>query len=72
MSRIDFSHIEFLNRIRALIEREQMISRGDSVLIGLSGGADSVALLRVLLAICNLQKCYAGKTVSLVYASRKM
>lgn len=51
MSRIDFSHIEFLNRIRALIEREQMISRGDSVLIGLSGGADSVALLRVLLEL---------------------
>ncbi len=45
------SQTEFLNRIRDFIQREQMLSNGDSVLIGLSGGADSVALLRVLLAL---------------------
>lgn len=51
MSRIDFSHDSFLNRVRALIERENMINHGDRVLVGLSGGADSVALLRVLLEL---------------------
>ena len=42
---------DFLNRVRGLIEREQMLCRGDTVLVGLSGGADSVALLRVLLEL---------------------
>ncbi|MBR5240099.1 MAG: tRNA lysidine(34) synthetase TilS [Clostridia bacterium] len=51
MSRTDFSHTDFLNRVRVLIQRENMISSGDSVLIGLSGGADSVALFRVLLEL---------------------
>jgi len=51
MSRIDFSHDVFLNHVRALIEREDMINHGESVLVGLSGGADSVALLRVLLEL---------------------
>ena len=45
------SRTEFVNRVRALLEKEQMLSPGDSVLIGLSGGADSVALLRVLLQL---------------------
>ncbi len=51
MIRKNVSQTEFVNRIRAFIKKEQMLSHGDSVLIGLSGGADSVALLRVLLAL---------------------
>ena len=35
-------------KVMSLIEQEHLISKGDSVLVALSGGADSVALLRVL------------------------
>ncbi len=45
------SRTDFVNRVRAFLKKEQMLSCGDSVLIGLSGGADSVALLRVLLEL---------------------
>lgn len=65
MSHTDFSHMEFLNRVRALIQKEQMLSRGDSVLVGLSGGADSVALFRVLL---ELREEY-GITVSCAHVN---
>lgn len=51
MIRKNGSQTEFLNRIRAFIRKEQMLKNGDSVLVGLSGGADSVALFRVLLAL---------------------
>ncbi len=51
MSHIRFSYTEFLSRIRAMIQKEHLLSKGDSVLVGLSGGADSVALLRVLLEL---------------------
>ncbi len=51
MSRIDFSHRTFFAKIRAMIEKENMLSYGDSVLIGLSGGADSVALFRIFLEL---------------------
>jgi tRNA(Ile)-lysidine synthase len=47
-----------LKAVVKTIERYQMFSRNDSVVVGLSGGADSVALLMVLL---ELQKKYALK-----------
>jgi len=45
-------------RTRDWIRRQKLIEDGDAILIALSGGADSVCLLRVLLALrekCNLR-----------------
>ncbi len=42
-------------KVRKTIEKHSMLSRGDRVVIGLSGGADSVALLCVL---CSLRELY--------------
>lgn len=47
-------------RIAQYIEREQLFNLNDRVLVALSGGADSVALLRVLLALgytCGAAHC---------------
>lgn len=38
-------------KVNAYVEKYQMIEKGDSILIGLSGGADSVCLLRYLLSV---------------------
>ncbi len=42
-----------LEKIRATIDKYRMLRRGDSVLIGVSGGPDSVALLAALVALRN-------------------
>ncbi|MCL2841651.1 MAG: tRNA lysidine(34) synthetase TilS [Defluviitaleaceae bacterium] len=38
-------------RVRTTIKQHQMFTAGDNVIVGLSGGADSVALLHVLLVL---------------------
>ncbi len=40
-----------LNRIKKFIEENELLTKGDRVVLGLSGGADSVCLLKVLLAL---------------------
>ncbi len=45
----------FLENIKKTIQNYNMIEKGDKIVIGVSGGADSIALLAVL---CALQKEY--------------
>ncbi len=42
---------EFINRIKAYCRQNELFARGDRVLLGLSGGADSVCLFLVLQAL---------------------
>ena len=46
---------EFLQRTAAEIQRRQLLSRGQKILVAVSGGADSMALLHALhsLAVKN-------------------
>jgi len=43
----------FENKIRAFCRQKELFARGDRVLLGLSGGADSVCLFRVLLILAK-------------------
>jgi tRNA(Ile)-lysidine synthase len=43
--------VTILQKIKRTISEHKLISRGDSILIALSGGPDSVALLRVLIQL---------------------
>ena len=53
------------NRVRQYISDNQLLQSGASVIVGLSGGADSTGLLKVLLALgypctavhCNFHLC---------------
>lgn len=45
--------MRFIERVSGTIEEYGMIERGDTVLVGLSGGPDSVALLYLLLELCS-------------------
>ena len=42
---------EFLKKISETIERNNMLDSGDRVLVALSGGADSVCLLKSLISL---------------------
>jgi tRNA(Ile)-lysidine synthase len=48
--------MELIQKITQYIEKENLIGYGERIVLGVSGGADSVCLLRVL---CQLQKEYA-------------
>ena len=50
----------FIRRVSQYIEEKHLLQPGDKVLVALSGGADSVALLRVLLRlgyVCEAAHC---------------
>lgn len=49
----------FRSKVLATVQRERLIPQGASVVVGLSGGADSVALLHVLL--CLREELALGK-----------
>jgi len=38
-------------KVQKILEQQNMIAPGDKVLVGLSGGADSVCLLHVMLRL---------------------
>ncbi|MBU4343668.1 MAG: tRNA lysidine(34) synthetase TilS [Candidatus Omnitrophica bacterium] len=46
----------FIDKVKSTIKKYKMLQKGDRVLVGLSGGADSVTLLQALL---NFKKEYA-------------
>jgi tRNA(Ile)-lysidine synthase len=43
--------MELLKRVRGIIDRHRMLSGGDAVVVGVSGGPDSLCLLHVLLCL---------------------
>ena len=47
-------------KVKNYIKEEDLIRRGDRILLGLSGGADSVCLFYLLLALREV--CTAGGT----------
>lgn len=51
MTRIDESQNVVVRKARHLIQKENLLQTGDSVVVGLSGGADSVALLLLMLEL---------------------
>ncbi len=47
----NFTEHSFVQKLRRFVKEEQLLSQGDTVCCGLSGGADSVALLFGLIAL---------------------
>jgi tRNA(Ile)-lysidine synthase len=48
-----------INRVRATIREEALIQSGEKILVGISGGSDSVALLHILTAIVSPERLHA-------------
>ena len=50
-----------LEKIRRYVEKWHMLEKGDKVIVGVSGGADSICLLFVLIQLqkeyCDKRKC---------------
>jgi len=47
-------------KVRALIIKEKLISKGDNVLVGVSGGIDSTVLLHILVSVHKRLACTIG------------
>lgn len=66
---------DFYSRVKETIDKYKMVNKGQTVLVGLSGGADSVALLEVLhhfsleyqspIVIAHLNHCLRGEASDL-------
>ncbi|MBQ1895682.1 MAG: tRNA lysidine(34) synthetase TilS [Clostridia bacterium] len=54
-------HSDFSEKVRGTVERHGMLEDGDTIIVGLSGGADSTALL---CALCDLKTEYNLKLIA--------